>query len=101
MKKILLYLLAVVFMLTACEKDATMVMIGADPSPASITSHAHGFVKEVTKESLNEVITFKWDPADYGVKTEVVYVLQVEGHFRIQQQLHQLRQQVSQLLLEN
>jgi starch-binding outer membrane protein SusE/F len=79
MKKILLCLLAAVFMLTACENDATMVMIGADPSPANITSHTNGFVKEITKESLNEVITFKWDPADYGVKTEVVYVLQVDS----------------------
>lgn len=77
MKTISLYLLAVMFVLAACEKDATMVLISGDPTPASITSHTNGFVKEVTEESLSEIITFKWNPADYGVKTEVVYTLQV------------------------
>jgi starch-binding outer membrane protein SusE/F len=77
MKKILLFI-ATIAIFISCEKDETMVMMSGDPAPASIASHQSGFSQVVEETTLNENITFSWNKADYGVNTEVTYVLEAD-----------------------
>lgn len=74
--------LSIFFMLLvlcACEKDETMVVLSPDASPAKITSQTNGFEKEITPATLTTPIEFAWDEADYGVKTQVTYAVQVDA----------------------
>ena len=56
-----------------------MATIQADGVPPEITSHSDGFQQEITKETEMEPIKFAWQGADYGVSTQITYVLQLDS----------------------
>lgn len=66
-------------MLSACEKNETLTILSPNASPAVITSHSNGFSKEITPNTMDEVLLFEWSEANYGVNTQVTYVLQVDS----------------------
>jgi hypothetical protein len=78
MKHIAIFFILGIFILS-CEKDETMVTISSDPKPASLTSIANGFTKNISKDNLSEVMKFEWKGADYGVSTQITYVLQMDS----------------------
>jgi hypothetical protein len=78
MKQIAIFFILGIFILS-CEKDETMITISSDPKPASLTSVTNGFAKSISKDNLSEVMKFEWSNADYGVNTQITYVLQMDS----------------------
>ncbi|RAV99166.1 SusE domain-containing protein [Pseudochryseolinea flava] len=72
--------LSIFFMLLvlcACEKDETKAVLSPNSTPATITSQANGFEKEITPETLAESLEFTWNEANYGVETQVTYTVEI------------------------
>jgi|GEM_PF-173002 len=67
------------FVFFGCEKEEAKPVIKTDPAPPSITSHSNGFTKVISEENLSEVIALAWSAADYGVKTQLTYVVQLDS----------------------
>jgi hypothetical protein len=79
MKNIFILWILGCFILFSCEKDETLVTISKDPSPPSLTSHASGFSKAISKDNLSEVMEFEWNKADYGVNTQITYTVELDS----------------------
>jgi starch-binding outer membrane protein SusE/F len=76
LKNLLLYIFVIA--LFACEKDEEMVKIRSDATPAVITSTPAELTTSISEETLNDEITINWHETDYGVSTEVNYVLELD-----------------------
>lgn len=63
-------------MLIACEKDDELLTIKTDSTPASITTTASQLNSVITPEKFPDKVRLTWDKSDYGVTTEVVYVVE-------------------------
>jgi hypothetical protein len=79
MKRLSIYLYSALIVLFSCEKDETLLMLKADPTPPKITSLTSGFSKEITLQTLNDKMDFAWNKADYGVNTEVKYTVEIDS----------------------
>lgn len=79
MKRSSIYILIIsVLALYACDKDETRAVVSADAVKPALTTSTSEISIEVTSDNLDEVLLFEWSESDYGVSTEVSYVLEAD-----------------------
>jgi hypothetical protein len=78
MKSISILLLAFLVMM-GCEKDETKAVLNPDATAPQITKVEEGYVGVITEETTTDTLVFEWSQADYGVSTEVSYVLELDS----------------------
>ncbi|MBL0740055.1 SusE domain-containing protein [Chryseolinea lacunae] len=66
-------------LLVGCEKEETKAVLSPEAVAPQITSQANGFTKTITEETTGEMLKFDWSGAEYGVSTEVTYVLELDS----------------------
>jgi hypothetical protein len=79
MKHITLYFVLLAAICFSCEKDETEFTLKEDGAAPSITSQENGFEQEISSGALGQPISFAWTDANYGVNTQITYVLQLDS----------------------
>jgi len=79
MKRISIFLYALLLMLISCGKDENRVILKSDATPPKITSPSATAVFVITPTKLDEEVAFTWQDTDYGVNTEVTYTIEVDS----------------------
>ncbi|SHH26532.1 SusE outer membrane protein [Chryseolinea serpens] len=75
-----LSILALAFLLVmGCEKDETKAVLNPNATAPQITKVEDGYVGVITEETTADTLVFEWNKADYGVSTEVSYVLELDS----------------------
>jgi len=75
--KVLLPLLTIGFVLNACKKQQTEVVVSTKNATNTLTASSTTIVLDsATKQAT--AVTFKWDSVNYNVRTTISYILQFD-----------------------
>lgn len=63
----------------SCEKDEVRAIIGEDVAPPNLVIPTNNYTKVIEGQDVNELITFVWEPVQYGISTPVNYTLTIDS----------------------
>lgn len=76
-KSVTVIIFSAIIALAACDDEIGPKM-RSDAAPPAITSPSAGTSLVMTKDQADQMTSFSWSPADYGVPVGVLYTLQVD-----------------------
>lgn len=77
MKKIVLFIILAGVFFASCEKDQDMYKLLPEDQAEKPVLAAHGAII-VTENNMDDMTTFRWQKADFGVPTDIEYTLYVK-----------------------
>src|SRR5690349_2832932 len=79
MKRLSIFLYALLLTVFSCEKDENRVVLKSDATPPAISAPAAESELVITESKLGDEIEFTWSDTGYGVNTEVTYTLEIDS----------------------